>query len=463
MNYRGMHVPEFTAEEYRKWCQYSTTLDHHNQARQESGVKRAVVELVEELGLSYQLLHAELAFGDEYTEGCPYCSRTWLTKDQRGLLHDGYNEYDVTTKDQEPGTFPAAETIREWQLENLAAAEIAWPQCLPPKTKAELVKEASIANGGDVPDILPNDVLGFLSENESEVQMPEGADQDMVWMLQDNVRLEAPHRLRIEQCGALRYKPIWQSGMLRGYYQKCELFRYCPKCAQDRAADEMNRVTEQVGNKTLYQLTVAKGGDVKNAVRALDTNQYRRYPIEGEITIILTTDAGAADRGARPVKLADVNWRELTQTPQGSKPSGRMRSAEKKAAPKKEENETDRTGRIEVLTFQIEANGLSEDDARQEYVKCWELAVLATIHLPVTLDTIEMVIGERMRHFRSSLAGAGYKVIYSVYVYEHVVESQIDWIPYNNYIRDKLHKKGYFNMVEQADKEWEVISVPKMS
>lgn len=231
---------------------------------------------------------------------------------------------------------------------------------------------------------------------------------------------------RLSNCGHPYHTIDPKTRLYRRFTFRCGL-RECPQCQAIRAEKERQLVS---GNPILYRLCVDPGVE-REVLEALDSSQYRRYPQEGEDTVILHTDPAA---GGDPVKPEDLDFAKLTSQPEGKKISGRLgkKSAVGGEDKSKEPHKLIRVEQVGVVDPLNRAPGRQEDEIRL----CMEYAILATVDLEPTIDTLGKCLAQQMRKFKEHLLVAGYLPKYSVYDFIPVRPSEIAWSKTNESIRE---------------------------
>ena len=202
---------------------------------------------------------------------------------------------------------------------------------------------------------------------------------------------------------------------------------------------------DAIGDSPMWRLTVPAGESTANAVRGIGCDKYRRYPQEDGSTIILHTDPEA---GGEQVDADMLDFQALACPPEGANWSGKLATAAVPAAKEdvKEDEGASKVVRVPEFTVEDPQDRMPAEQ-REDYNRCWEFATLATADLDPDMEILSLCMAERMRHYRSALEKQGYHVRFFVYEYERAVEAEIDWKPYNAYIRKKLHERGYTNTI----------------
>jgi hypothetical protein len=369
-----------------------------------------------------------------------YKPMSWLEQYQETLIEQG----DVSQ-----------EAIQEWRHENMLSCLSRFPQVLPPEFIKEYGRPAT-----SVPDNLPPPLDFLQGEVRTNIQLEDGEDKDASFIQVDNNKIAEPLQARINSCDTTWYKCDWRNGMLKPFRFKCDQFLHCPRCAQERADKEQNRVLSCTGNADLYRIKMPVGADSGKVTKGLDSSRYRRYPQKDGSTVILTLD-GDASPDAEKIDPHALNWTQLTQTPKGSRYSGKMYE-QKETAPAKEIDPSVQTKRIEIITYRFDTQGKKQNDVTRDIQNAWDFATLATCAFVVDFECIEEAIAERMRHFRAIVEERGYRCIGARFDHEFVNSDEINWEANNLYIRDKLRKKGYTNAALEVTEQQETEALEKI-
>jgi hypothetical protein len=250
---------------------------------------------------------------------------------------------------------------------------------------------------------------------------------------------------RLANCGKLRHRANPKTGERKGYYQRCGL-RECSPCMTKKGQDEKDSLSLATGGIEIKRLIV-KNGDILPEIKS---GLYRRYPQETE-TVILTIDPTVQGES---VNLEDLDWTNLVRTPIGKNISGKLNLGGKIASDKPDGPA--KRVRYEAVIIE-DPSGRDEKTKNQDIDLSWEEATFKTADFDPDLETIFFCMQDRMNEFKNQVEVKGYIATFSVYKYEWVYESEIDWKPYNDSIRKKFQRQGVYDLSKpgQMPSEWQ--------
>lgn len=273
---------------------------------------------------------------------------------------------------------------------------------------------------------------------------------------------ESPSR-RIERqfnCGTWMFRtgdPRTGKGMW--YQYECGV-RTCPECRKKRIEKERANTLLATYGKEARLMTVPASAD-KGVSRQLNAQgvMYRRFPQADGTVKYIALDCEEGEK-IDPATWTDDDWSKLVDVPAGKNISGNLHKAA--SPPSKNDNEARAKVKIEDVRVKHKP-GADPNIVREMTQVAWEQAVLETAHLTPDLETLDMCLGTRRAAFKKHLEALGYSVTFSVYSYQWVRESEIDWRPYNDAIRKKLQKEGLYAAGDVAEYIENVIKLPATS
>jgi hypothetical protein len=257
-------------------------------------------------------------------------------------------------------------------------------------------------------------------------QAAEDDDSDSNWA---NLRRQK----RLAMCGLWFFKPNPRTRRGKWVPYACGLPE-CKSCQRRRVERIKLRITSAAREQQVYALTTPIGGD-KGLARKLNASGvvYSRHPSEdGSVKYIII---GQQIEGSEPFDvnaLTDEQWEELARTPRGKNVSGSLM----KAVPAPASADADPGEKKEIVFEAVHIKGLPQETTEQ----VWEQAVFNTADLTPTIDTLEACLKVTVKEFKTIAAQAGH-VTFSVYHKEMIGENEVDWEPYNSYIREKLQRR----------------------
>ena len=246
---------------------------------------------------------------------------------------------------------------------------------------------------------------------------------------EEAAKKEERRQERKETCGKL-----WQvfidptTGDKKSYAVKCGLWRdhECESCFDDRKYKFKMRITRAIERgKSVYAIPITESGDI---ISELAKEDYLRLPADMEGEGLLFYNATKREKvGIQILSMNAISenvWDLLTNTPEGSRPSGDLG--------KEEENESDFGGeggqeKVEINITSVTIN--TEDKAKSE--QAWTETLMRTTQLnPKTPQEVEEAIATRMAIFQACLQKREVEIVKVSTITRKLIPSDISWSIY---------------------------------
>lgn len=168
---------------------------------------------------------------------------------------------------------------------------------------------------------MEQDLFEILEEiEEEEKKENRKATGELLIRLPNGRLVTASSADRVRLCGVLRHKIDPRTGMLTGYYQRCELYEYCDNCLKHRAGEEQTAFIGALENKRKVYRVIVNGKN-QDEIKDIPTNKCRKFPQDNETVIVLHT---VDEVGGEEVDPYELDWQEMTNTPKGRNISGKL-------------------------------------------------------------------------------------------------------------------------------------------
>lgn len=255
-----------------------------------------------------------------------------------------------------------------------------------------------------------NDIFSFLGDDVEE-GLPEGPAEKpkyecmSVWYTETNP----------------------QTGQRMKYPWYCHDFRNCYVCHTKRRTDFQSQLINALQKGIEVAVIRLDDPRAKTLKRKLPVEAYLRLPAEKDAGALFF-DASYSDREEEtlPANFAeteklpfDLSWFSLTNTPEGSRPSGKLGMEEKEEEDKKG---SDDFAKISVVAIMTNSNDRSKTE------EAWNEAVKETEDLdPQTADEVEDAITLRMSAYQDALNKRDIKVVDREFRQRWVRLSLLSW------------------------------------